>query len=256
MNADQLKREAQKFVDDEICLLQAEYPDQSDKLTIEGFLRWGWDDPEPQWWNVGQSACSAADKVFVPRADVDKIERFKESSMGMWMNDKFYESGYYRGIVTEMMHRHRILELSEDASNGRGCEIFQDHAEGGCFEGNKNNDSKYLHRDTRYKLTLGAAQRVFGYYLKFTWCLKIIADEEASETMPPLCPISDITLEAAGVSNKDKPKAFNLGDLNCMGCYEKIIDKFKQARDRMQQETGEDSLSLAEWELVVYNANK
>ena len=257
MNADKLKREAQKFIDDEICLLRAEYPDQSDKLTVERFVRWGWHDPDPEWWDVGQSACSAGDRVFVPGADADKIKRFKESSVGGWVSGVFYESGYYRGIVTEMMHRHRVLELSEDASNGHYCEILQDHTEGGCLEKGKNNDDKYLHRDTRYKLTLGVSQRVFGYYLKFTWCLKIVTDDsEASRTMPPHCPISDITLEAAGVNKEDAPEAVNVSDLNCIGCYEKIIDKFKQARDRMQQETGEDSLSLAEWELVVYNASR
>lgn len=257
MNADRLKREAQKFIDDEIRLLQAAYPDQADKLTVEGFVRWGWHDPNPQWWDVGQSACSAGDRVFVPGADADKMKWFKKSSVGGWASEMFYESGYYRGIVTEMMHRHRILELSENASSGHDCEVLQDHAEGGCFEEDKSNDNKYLHRDTRYKLTLGVAQRVFGYYLKFTWCLKIVTDDsEAPLTMPPLCLIGDITLEAAGVNKKDAPKAVNIGDLNCIGCYEKIIDHFKEARDRMQQETGEDSLSLSEWELVVYNASR
>ena len=255
MNADKLMREARKFIDDEIRLLQTEYPDQSDEFALEEFLKWAWSSPSPEWWDVGQSACSAGDKVFMPGADADAIKRFK-SSMGSWMCEEFYESGYYVGRATEMIHRHRVLELSEDATNGRYCEIFQDHIEGGCLEEGKNNDGKYLHRDTRYKLTLGVAQRVFGYYLKFIWCIMIIADKDSSRTMPPFCPISDITLEAAGVNKKSAPKTVNPADLNCIGCYEKIMDKFKQARDRMQQETEEDSLSLAEWELVVYNANR
>ena len=258
MNADTLKREAQKFIDEEIRLLKAGYPERSDDFTIERFANWGYGfghSESPHWWNVGQSACSAEDRVFKPGADAEKIESIKDDIYG-WVSGAFYESGYYRGSVTELMHKHRIMELSEDASDGYRSEVLQAHAEGGCFEKNKSGDGNYLHQDTQYKLTLGMAQKALGYHLKFVWCIEIITDESSSKTTPPHCLIDDVTLEAVGINKKNKPKSVILGDLNCIGCYEKIIDRMKQARDHMQQNMGENSLSLAEWELVVYNANR
>ncbi len=92
---------------------------------------------------------------------------------------------------------------------------------------------EYGHLLLDNKLRFGTAQKAVNLYVKFLWTLGYI------EEQPPHCPIDGIVLKSVGLKDK-------WTELDCRQRYKQIIEL-------VRQEASEKELTIAEWEIMLWN---
>ncbi len=85
------------------------------------------------------------------------------------------------------------------------------------------------------KLTFGTAQKLLNLYLKYLWCT------ERLKTAPPHCPIDSIIL-----NNSLNFRNHRWTNLDCAQTYMQYINELRGIAFK-------NNMSLAEWELSVFN---
>ncbi|MDP2575362.1 hypothetical protein Q8W40_24415 [Vibrio penaeicida] len=93
--------------------------------------------------------------------------------------------------------------------------------------------NKYAHLLQGNKLRFGTAQKAVNLYVKFLWTLGYI------EEQPPHCPIDGIVLKSLGLKDK-------WTELDCRQRYKQIIES-------VRQEASKNKMTIAEWEIMLWN---